>query len=651
MADKEKLTISVEGETSGFKESLTSIGKKITGLSSKLKNVAKASGKAFAGIAKASAAGFTAISGAIGTAIKFYKEQEQAETRTRQTIAATGKAAGLSAEEIFKMASSLQKVTTFGDETIIKGQNLLLTFKNIGKDTFPRATEAMLDMSTAMEVGVKEASIQLGKALNDPMKGISALTRVGITFTDEQKNQIKAMQDSGDVAGAQAVILGELESQFGGVARAAAGGTGKIKQIVNAAGDIAEVFGKAAMPAVTFLAKELGKLIEQGQNSSSMFETFSQVVQVFTGGLLQTKRVVQVLGLAIGSILGTAVESVLQVMEGKFKQAFITIKSSGEEFYKDLGKINEDFNESKKSLDEEFNAANQERYKQANEKEIEAANEKREKLKEIQEQQNEELNEARQAEFETKLAKIEEDQALLDEIELQKYQEKLAKKQEIEQINRAKELEKKGKHDQAMLALEKIKNKKLITESKEKIKKEKEMEQQKRDIEKVSLQATQNFLNVGAQLAKEGSKTQKALLTTNALISTYTAANQALATPPGPPYTIPLMASVIAMGLVNVAKINGAKLAKGGVYTGGIPGVDSIPAVVQRGEITAPVESFDEVIGSVRAKREADKLGSTNESGGQLRVSFDTEEAANMLTIQDNENSALGISRSITNAA
>ena len=31
----------------------------------------------------------------------------------------------------------------------------------------------------------------LGKALNDPVKGITALGRAGVTFTDEQKKQIK----------------------------------------------------------------------------------------------------------------------------------------------------------------------------------------------------------------------------------------------------------------------------------------------------------------------------------------------------------------------------------------------------------------------------------------------------------------------------
>ncbi|MES2155937.1 MAG: hypothetical protein V4510_12455, partial [bacterium] len=58
--------------------------------------------------------------------------------------------------------------------------------------------------------------IKVGKALNDPTKGLTALSRVGILFTDQQKKQIKALQKSGDLLGAQKIILKELGTEFGG---------------------------------------------------------------------------------------------------------------------------------------------------------------------------------------------------------------------------------------------------------------------------------------------------------------------------------------------------------------------------------------------------------------------------------------------------
>lgn len=203
--------------------------------------------KAMLGYAAATAVAVAAVAGLMKVGkelIDIYSVQEQAESRLKTTIEATGQAAGLTFDQLNDMATGLQSVTTYGDEAIIGAQALLLTFKDIGEDTFPRATEAILDMSTAMGTDLKSTSIQVGKALNDPIKGISALTRVGVQFTDTQKGLIKALQDGGDMAGAQDIILKELESQFGGLAKAAGElATGSFKQLDNVTGDLKEAYG------------------------------------------------------------------------------------------------------------------------------------------------------------------------------------------------------------------------------------------------------------------------------------------------------------------------------------------------------------------------------------------------------------------------
>jgi len=98
------------------------------------------------------------------------------------------------------MADSLQRVTTFDDEAITGAQSLLLTFTKIGRDVFPEATRTVLDMSQALGQDLKSSSIQLGKALNDPITGITSLTRVGVTFTAEQKKLIESLVKTGQVA-------------------------------------------------------------------------------------------------------------------------------------------------------------------------------------------------------------------------------------------------------------------------------------------------------------------------------------------------------------------------------------------------------------------------------------------------------------------
>lgn len=170
--------------------------------------------------------------------------QEQAVAQLEARLRSTGGVAGLTSQQLQSMASSMQAVTTFGDEAVIEMQALLLTFTNIRGEIFERATPAILDMATAMGSDLKSASIQLGKALNDPVKGVSALAKSGIQFTESQKEMIKALVDTGQTAKAQEIILKELETQFGGAAEAAADTLGgALQQVQNAFGDLLEADG------------------------------------------------------------------------------------------------------------------------------------------------------------------------------------------------------------------------------------------------------------------------------------------------------------------------------------------------------------------------------------------------------------------------
>lgn len=147
---------------------------------------------------------------------------------TEQIIKSTGGTAGVSADQVTKLAESMSLKSGIDDEIIQKGANLLLTFKNVrnaageGANVFDRAAQAATDLSAAGFGSVESASTMLGKALNDPLAGITALGRAGVTFTDQQKEQIKALAESGDLLSAQKIILDEVGSQVGGAAEAAA---------------------------------------------------------------------------------------------------------------------------------------------------------------------------------------------------------------------------------------------------------------------------------------------------------------------------------------------------------------------------------------------------------------------------------------------
>jgi len=200
-------------------------------------------------------------------------EAQDGLTQLETVIKSTGGAAGMTADELTKMADELSQVTRFSDDAIIGGENLLLTFTNIGKDVFPDATEAMLNMSTAMKQDLKSSALQLGKALNDPIDGVGALTRVGVQFTDEQKNVIESMVKMGDVAGAQKIILEELNKEFGGSAEAA--GTtfaGQLDILRNRFDNIKEQVGTALIPVLSELMdKVMIPLIPIIENAAKSF--------------------------------------------------------------------------------------------------------------------------------------------------------------------------------------------------------------------------------------------------------------------------------------------------------------------------------------------------------------------------------------------
>lgn len=208
------------------------------------------------------AAGAAAVAFGVAS-VKAFSESENVISQTNAVIKSTGGVAGVSAKQVGELASSLQKVTKFSDETIQSGQNLLLTFTNISKDIFPEATETMLNMSEALGQDVKSSAIQLGKALQDPILGVTALRRVGVNFNDSQRDVIKNLVETGRAAEAQKMILKELQVEFGGSARAA-GETfaGKLAILKNNLNDVQESIGKSIVDALTPFAQKLAAFVE-----------------------------------------------------------------------------------------------------------------------------------------------------------------------------------------------------------------------------------------------------------------------------------------------------------------------------------------------------------------------------------------------------
>jgi hypothetical protein len=193
---------------------------------------------------------------------------ETINAQTAQTIKSMGNAANISATEVEGLAGSLESMTAIEAESIQEGANLLLTFGNIrnelgaGNDIFTQTTKIMVDMGVALKKGPLDTATMLGKALNDPIQGMTALRRVGVSFTEQQIEQVKALQNTGDLMGAQKLILEELQKQYGGSGQAFAKTfTGQLELMGHELGTIGEEATMAVMPALQGMIEELRELI------------------------------------------------------------------------------------------------------------------------------------------------------------------------------------------------------------------------------------------------------------------------------------------------------------------------------------------------------------------------------------------------------
>lgn len=200
-----------------------------------------------------SALGGVALAAGIGFAVSEFEDAEATARKTEAVIKSTGNAAQVTAGQQDKMVQSLSNLAAVDDEVVAGGANVLRTFKSIqGQETFEGALGAALDLSAALGTDLQSASMQVGKALEDPLKGITALTRAGVSFSAAQKEQIRNFVEVGDKASAQKMILAELETQFGGQAEAAVTSSARMKV---AFGNTAEAVGGVLAPGMELAAR------------------------------------------------------------------------------------------------------------------------------------------------------------------------------------------------------------------------------------------------------------------------------------------------------------------------------------------------------------------------------------------------------------
>jgi hypothetical protein len=212
----------------------------------------------------------TAITAGFGMAISAAEESEVATKRLERVFQSMGEKTGKAAKEAEEYASKLQMVIGVEDEEIMAVQAKLATFQRVSNEAgrmngvFNRATEAAFNLASAGFGEASQNAVQLGKALQDPIKGINSLARSGVTFTATEKAKIKALYESGRVFEAQNVLLKAVEKQVGGVAKATATETSKMKVSWS---ELMESIGRTVMPTFS-------KIVERVQQIIGVFQNF-----------------------------------------------------------------------------------------------------------------------------------------------------------------------------------------------------------------------------------------------------------------------------------------------------------------------------------------------------------------------------------------
>lgn len=274
------------------------------GVGSKAEETGKKTGGRFSKAFKGAAAlgGVAAAAGVVSfgkASVDAARESEVAQARLGNVFSSMGDKTGSATKSAIKYAGALQKQTAIDDETIINAQAKIATFGKVSDATarqegiFDRTTKAAADLAAAGFGSMSSNATSLGKALQDPEKGIAALARSGVTFTKQEKEKIKVLMASGRQTEAQKMILGAVEKQVGGTAAATATASDKMS---NAWGEAQESVGKVLLPILEKLANfTTNTLIPAFQKFMSWIEKNKRIVGPLAVGILAVVAAVKLI--------------------------------------------------------------------------------------------------------------------------------------------------------------------------------------------------------------------------------------------------------------------------------------------------------------------------------------------------------------------
>lgn len=321
----------IQADTSNFEKGMKNAQTSAGTLTHTFQNLSKV----VLNVAKMAGAAFAAIN-----IVNFGKESvraSQSATKSlnilNNTIKVTGANAWTTTKEVAAMSNEIAKTTNYAVGDIQDMQSVLLGFKNITGETFKEANEAITDMATVMGMDLKSAAQTVGKALDDPIKGLDSLRRQGFAFTDEQKKQMKRLVESGNILKAQKMILDELSTTYGGSAKKAQTSFALMQYSIT---NLKETLGGKLQPVIDVVLRNAGSFVAnltnkiQNFNISPIVTLFEKIQEKVKSTLTQIKTGVKnAITWIRGVVTSEAFQPIIEVIDtiiGTLREEFEKIK-------------------------------------------------------------------------------------------------------------------------------------------------------------------------------------------------------------------------------------------------------------------------------------------------------------------------------------
>lgn len=238
--------------------------------------------RTFKGLAGGLTVGF-AVRSFITETVNAQNEQAQLAA----VIKSTGAAAGYTSDQLNKMASDLSGASIFDEGAITSAQTRLLSYTGIVGEQFPAAMQSVIDMSSRMGMSLEQSAETIGRALDIPSQGLTALQKQGFRFTDAQKELVEQLEKTGKVAEAQKIVLDALNSSYGGAARAARDTFGgalaalqnEFRSLATGSDELASRL-KETTEGLTNTLRRVRELIDDGSGIPALIRLFAGVGKV-----------------------------------------------------------------------------------------------------------------------------------------------------------------------------------------------------------------------------------------------------------------------------------------------------------------------------------------------------------------------------------